>query len=328
MNINEFIRERKDEWQSLERIAAKLRPGQPARLTREELWQLGKLYTGAISDLTLLKSSVLASDPQNRVIAYLNGLVVRVHGVIYRRPSSNWLSLVQFLVRGFPEAVRRNFLYVAVSAGLFSLFGIIGFVLGLGERGFIELLVPDEIIGTVEKGQVWFKGLYTIAPHASGWLMTHNISVTMLMVAAGITFGLGTAYLLALNGLLIGAVAALCFKHGMSLELWSFVLPHGSFEISALVIAGAAGLILGHALIDPGPYRRAEFLSFRARETARLALGCVPLLVVAGIIEAFFSPSPAGPWLKLTVAAISFFGLVLFLGFSGLKRKESRSTLR
>jgi uncharacterized membrane protein SpoIIM required for sporulation len=158
--------------------------------------------------------------------------------------------------------------------------------------------------------------------------MTHNISVTMLMVAAGITFGLGTAYLLALNGLLIGAVAALCFKHGMSLELWSFVLPHGSFEISALVIAGAAGLILGHALIDPGPYRRAEFLSFRARETVRLALGCVPLLVVAGIIEAFFSPSPAGPWLKLTVAAISFFGLVLFLGFSGLKRKESRSTLR
>jgi len=323
VNINEFIRERKGEWETLERITNKLKPGAPAHLTRDELWQLGRLYTGAVSDLALLNSSVLASDPHNEVMTYLNGLVIRVHRVIYRKRSSDWSLLGRFLTRGFPEAVRRNVLFVGVSAGVFCLFGVVGFVLGVAEVGFIELMVPDEIIGTVEKGRVWFKGLYTMAPHASGWLMTHNVSVTVLMVAAGITFGLGTAYLLALNGLLLGAVAALCFKHGMSMEFWSFVLPHGSLELSALVIAGAAGLILGHALIDPGPYRRVEFLSLRGRETARLALGCVPLLVLAGIIEAFFSPSPAPAWLKLTAAGLCFLALVFFLSVGSLKGEES-----
>jgi uncharacterized membrane protein SpoIIM required for sporulation len=291
------------------------------------LWELGRLYTGAISDLALLKSSVLASDPHNEVMAYLNGLVIRVHGAIYQRPSYDWNSLSQFLVRGFPGAVRRNFVYVVVSAALFFLFGVTGFVLGLGEPGFIELVVPDEIIGKVEKGKVWFKGLYTMAPHASGWLVTHNVSVIFLIVAAGITFGLGTAYLLALNGILLGAVAALCFKHSMSLEFWSFVLPHASLEVSALVIAGAAGLNLGHALIDPGPYRRSEFLSVRSREVVRLALGCVPLLMLAGVIEAFFSPSPAPSSVKLIAAGLTFVSLLAYLTVMSMKKEESPTAL-
>jgi uncharacterized membrane protein SpoIIM required for sporulation len=91
------------------------------------------------------------------------------------------------------------------------------------------------------------------------------------------------------------------------------VLPHGSLELTAIFIGGAAGLILGHALIDPGPYRRGEYLAIRGREAGKLAMLCVPLLVFAGITEAFISPSPLPAWTKLVIAAIFFSVLMGYL---------------
>lgn len=317
MNINEFVKERKADWEKLNKITAKLRPGARDNLSREELWELGRLYSAAISDLSLLRSSEFGRDDQNDLVRYLNSLVIRVHGLIYRKPPFKWHSVVEFIIREFPRTFRRNISYVLLSTGMFVLLGLIGFVLGLQAPGFIDILVPENIIATVEKGQVWFNSLYTIAPSASSRLMTHNISVTFFMAASGITFGIGSAYLLGLNGLLIGSVAALCFQHDLSLKFWSFVLPHGSLELTAVFIAGASGLILGHALLDPGPYRRSEILSIRGREAGLLALGCVPLLILAGIIEGFFSPSPLPASLKLVFAALMFISLMGFLLFAG-----------
>ncbi len=322
MNIDEFVRERKGEWAKLEEITAKFRAAGRPDLTRDELWELGRLYTGAVSDLSVLKSSELAVNPGDRLIGYLNGLVIRVHGKIYRKTPFRWGSLPEFFLEGFPSAFRESLVYVAVSTGLFLLLGVLGFVLGIAEPEFIELVVPDRIIATVERGDVWFKDLYTMAPQASSFLMTHNISVTFFVFASGITFGLGTVYLLALNGLLLGAVGALCYKHGLSVELWSFVLPHGSVEISAVFLAGAAGLIIGHALLDPGPYKRQEHLAVRSRVAIQLALGCVPLLVVAGIIEAFFSPAPIPELVKFVFAIALFSGLLGFLFLSGNRPRE------
>jgi uncharacterized membrane protein SpoIIM required for sporulation len=319
VNINEFVAERKGEWEQLERIAGKFRPGSAAGLNREELWELGRLYIAAVSDLSILKSTEFGLDRDNPIITYLNALVVRVHGMIYRKHAFGWSSVTEFLFHGFPDAFRRNLIYVIISTSIFVGFGLIGFLLGLKEPGFIEILVPEQMISSVESGKVWFKDVYAVAPMASSHLMTHNISVTFLVVASGITFGMGTVYLLALNGLLIGTVAAMCMKHDLSLEFWSFVLPHGSLEISAIFIAGAAALIMGHALIDPGPYRRADYLSLRSKDAAKLALGCVPLLVMAGVIEAFFSPSPLPAWSKMVFAAASFSSLLLFLLRSGTR---------
>ena len=317
MNINEFILERKEEWDQLEAISAKFRPGFAVGLSREDLWKLGRLYTGAVADLAVLRSSKLAGDQDDQVVAYLNALVIRVHGMIYRKAPFRWSSIWRFLSTGFPVTFRRTAVYTALSTGVFLFFGVVGFVLGLGEPGFIELLVPQRIISQVEQGQVWFKGLYTVAPQASTLIMTNNISVTFLTFAAGITFGLGTLYLLALNGLLLGTVAVLCFKYGLSEEFWSFVLPHGSLELTAIFIAGGAGLILGNALVDPGPYRRSEKLSVASKRAVKLALGCVPVLLLAGLIEAFFSPSPLPSWLKFLFAAVSFTSLMVYFVVSG-----------
>jgi uncharacterized membrane protein SpoIIM required for sporulation len=317
VNINQFIAERKDEWEKLEAIARNFKPGKTGRLSREDLWELGKLYTAAVSDLSLLKSSELARDPRNEVIAYLNTLVIRVHGMIYRKPSFRWASITDFLLTEFPEAVRTTWIFTALSCAIFVSFSVAGFVLALTEPQFVELVVPEHVISTVEKGGVWFRDLHTVAPLASSELMTHNVSVTFLIIASGITFGIGTVYLLALNGLLIGTVAALCFNHNLSQEFWSFVLPHGSLELSAIVIAGSAGLIIVHALVDPGPYKRLEILSVRGKLAGRLTLGCVPLLAVAGLVEAFLSPSALPAWLKIAFGAVMFVSLWAFLLTSG-----------
>ncbi len=322
MNINEFVNERKEEWEKLERISAKVLRRTGKGLTSNELWELGTLYTAAISDLSTLKSSSVAADLNPDILNYLTGLVIRVHGAIYKKPPIQKRRFLEFFTAGFPRAVRKSLGYVLLSAGLFTFFGVMGFILGLGEPGFIELVVPEQIIEVVQSGKVWFKDIHTVAPLASSALMTHNISVVFLAIAAGITFGAGTAYLMALNGLLLGAVASLCYTHGLSVEFWSFVLPHGSLELSAVIIAGAAGLLLGHALIDPGQYRRADYLAVRGREVGKLALGCVPLLICAGFIEAFFSPSPLPVWLKFLFAGISFMSLVTYLSVVGRSRAE------
>lgn len=326
MNINEFINERKGDWQKLEALAAKIRPGTAAGLTREELWDLGKLYSAAASDLSVLKSSELGEDPSNEIIAYLNAQVVRVHGIIYRKPKFTWAAFGRFLREGFPGTFRDAKVYVGIAASVFVLFFLIGLVLGLRNPAFVDLLVPENISATVERGNVWFNHLYSVAPMASSQLMTHNVSVTFLIFAAGITFGIGTIYLLALNGLLLGTIGALCMKHKLGLEFWSFVLPHGSFELTAIFIAGGAGLIVGHALVDPGPYRRMEILSVRSRDAVKLVLGCIPLLVVAGITEAFFSPSPVSPVLKIALSAAMFLGLLGFLFLSGTTLFSQRQT--
>ena len=318
MNINEFIDQRKDDWKRLEAIANRFKPGVTPRLSHEELWELGRLYTGAISDLSLLKSSEFIAGQGNELAEYLNNLVIRVHTTIYRKHRRfQTRQVADYLLYGFPRAFRAALTYNLLSTAVFVFFGIVGFVLGMTEPGFIDLVVPGHIIDKVERGQVWFKHLYSIAPLATSALITNNISVTFLIVASGITFGVGTFYLLSLNGLLIGTVAAVCHQHGLSVEFWSFVLPHGSLELSAIFIGGGAGFVIGHALLDPGQYKRTDYLSMRGPLVVGLATGTVPLLIMAGIIEAFFSPSPLPVWIKFVFAGMLFSALVVHLMLSG-----------
>jgi uncharacterized membrane protein SpoIIM required for sporulation len=305
MNIDEFIEERKIDWQRLDEIVSKAGTrGRRRRPAKADLWEFGGLYLSAVSDLAVLRSSGVWEGPHEVAISYLNNLVASAHGLVHTRPGFRWSFLKDFLFRDFPAALRAGRYFIAAAAGLFFTFVAVGYVIGLSAPGFIYAMVPDRIISEVEQGRTWFKGLYALAPSASTQLMTHNVSVTFLMFAAGITFGIGTVYLTALNGLLLGAVAALCSLHDLDAAFWSFVLPHATLEITALLVAAGAGLVLGHALLDPGPFRRIDFVPIRARIAGGMILGCVPLLVGAGFIEAYFSPSPLPETMKFTVAGL------------------------
>jgi uncharacterized membrane protein SpoIIM required for sporulation len=170
------------------------------------------------------------------------------------------------------------------------------------------------MIETIDRGQMWTESIVTVKPQASSAIMTNNLSVAFVTFAAGITAGIGTLYYLILNGFLLGVVAAACAARGMSLSLWSFVAPHGVFELPAIFIAGGAGLRLAQGLLFPGVLPRRDAIRTAGADAVRLVLGVVPVLVMAGVIEAFVSPTnlPAGLKFGLAGALLVLLAAYLF----------------
>jgi len=154
-------------------------------------------------------------------------------------------------------------------------------------------------------------------PIFSSQIITNNVQVTFLAFAGGILAGLGTAWILLFNGVLLGGVAGIFQVHGASLHLWAFVLPHGVIELTAICIAGGAGLWLGSALVVPGRRTRGDALVERGREAISLLGGTVILLLVAGLIEGFISPSVLPDQVKLAVGLLTAVVLFPFLLLGG-----------
>jgi uncharacterized membrane protein SpoIIM required for sporulation len=141
--------------------------------------------------------------------------------------------------------------------------------------------------------------------------------------AGGITAGLFTLFELFNNGLMLGAIAVVCHQHHMALSLWSFVAAHGALEIPSIMLAGAAGLRLGAGILFPGMLRRRDALALAGKEAVQLLSGTIPLLIVAGTLEAFLSPTHVPIAVKFSVGAALFTGLILWLGEGGRKTVTS-----
>ncbi|MDZ4875655.1 MAG: hypothetical protein CLLPBCKN_005075 [Chroococcidiopsis cubana SAG 39.79] len=150
-----------------------------------------------------------------------------------------------------------------------------------------------------------------VEPLASTNIMTNNISVSFAAVSGGITAGLYTTFLLVYNGLSIGAVATLVGQNNLAYPFWAFVFPHGALELPAIFFAGGAGFLIARAIVFPGKYKRGDAIKFYGTQAAQLVLGIVPMLVIAGIIEGFFSPSPIVPSPLKYLAGIGLFALLV-----------------
>ncbi len=155
--------------------------------------------------------------------------------------------------------------------------------------------------------------------------MTNNITVCFLTFAGGILAGLGTLYMLFNNGLQIATVLTCCAQHHMALSLVSFMTAHGALELPSIMFAGAAGLRLGAGILFPGMLRRRAALALAGVEAVQLIAGTIPLLIIAGTLEAFLSPTHAPIALKFSVGAVLFTGLLLWLGEGGRKTAARRS---
>ena len=150
------------------------------------------------------------------------------------------------------------------------------------------------MVETIDRRQMWTHSIVAVKPVASSQIMTNNMSVALMTFAAGVTAGAGTLYLLLFNGLMLGVIGMACALSGMSLPLWSFVAPHGVLELPAIVIAGGAGLRLAQGLLFPGLHHRRGSIARAGADGVKLVLGCMPILVIAGLIEAFVSPTDLG----------------------------------
>jgi uncharacterized membrane protein SpoIIM required for sporulation len=208
---------------------------------------------------------------------------------------------------------QRHIGYVTASLLISLACGLLGVVLTSTRPEFMRHYVGPAMIATMERHEMWTQSIVSVAPMETSHIMTNNLSVSFAMFAGGISFGLLTLYSLYVNGMMLGVIGAACHHYGMSLALWSFVAAHGSLELPSIIIAGAAGLRLGHAMLFPGGYRWKDSVAKGGIEATRLVSGIIPLLVVAGCLEGFFSPSQAPVWLKFTVGGLLFTLLLLWL---------------
>jgi uncharacterized membrane protein SpoIIM required for sporulation len=147
--------------------------------------------------------------------------------------------------------------------------------------------------------------------------MSNNIRVAVLAFAGGVAFGIFTVYVLVFNGLVLGGVLGLAAHYGMSESLITFVIAHGVIELSIIFIAGGAGLSLAWALLSPGLYTRRDALALEARRIVPLAVIAIPVLVIAGMIEGFISPSDTPFWFHASIGVVSGLCLYGYLIFSG-----------
>jgi uncharacterized membrane protein SpoIIM required for sporulation len=306
---NQWIAKRRPHWDRLAALLAQSDAGGLGQLSRAELQETALLYRQVAADL-----SVLRQDETGRTYAlYVNQLLARAHHIIYSGRKTNLLTLFRFLRDEYPAIFQRQIAYVAASLGVSAAWGVLGAVLTNARPEFMRHFVGPEMIATMERHEMWTHSIVGIAPMATSAIMTNNLSVSFVTFAGGIVFGLGTFLALLENGMMLGVIAAACHQYGMSVALWSFVAGHGSLELPSIIIAGGAGFRLGHAMLFPGALRWKDSVAQGGIEATRLVSGIIPLLVIAGCLEGFFSPSQAPVWLKFTVGGGLFSLLLLWL---------------
>jgi uncharacterized membrane protein SpoIIM required for sporulation len=309
---SQWIEKRKAHWTRLEALLALGQRG-VSRLAHNELRELALLYRQTAADLSTAREH--RADAQ--LARHLNQLLGRAHNLIYSGQPPRPRGLVGFYTRTFPQTFRATWRYSFAATALFVLGAIVGSGVSLVDPGFQRFILGGPMMDTIERREMWTHGILTIKPLASSAILTNNLSVSFAAFAMGVTAGLGTAWMMVLNGLLIGVVGTACFRAGLSLSLWSFVAPHGSLELPAIFIAGGAGLLLGHGLFDPGLLPRREALAESGGRAIRLLLGVIPLLIIAGAIEGFISPVAIPPAPKFVIGAAMLVLLVLYLTLAG-----------
>lgn len=273
------------------------------------------MYRQTAADL-----SVVREDAGQAALArHLNGLLGRSHNLVYAGAArSRPRDAVDFLVNGFPLAFWRTLPYTLAATALFAAGALVGLLLSAADPGFERFILSGEMMDTIERREMWTHGILAMKPLASSAIMTNNIAVALAACATGMLAGLGPVYMMLFNGLMIAVVGSACFRTGMSVALWSFVAPHGVLELPAIFIAGGAGLLLGRGILFPGVLPRRESVAEAGADAIRLLMGVVPLLVVAGIIEGFVSPTAMAPAAKFTAAAAL---LVLFVFYLARVRR-------
>jgi len=314
-----FIYQRKNAWQRLEELLKLLDHGSMRRLNREEVRELGRIYRRTASDLAIARAE--SRDP--RLVNYLNSLVIRAHGRIYRANAQGWKKILYYFTHELPQTFRRTWRYTFVSFFVFFAFATFSFVVTKYDPEFSELVGVEAQFREVqiETKTRWWESLNQGNQQGASRIMTNNILVTIYTFAFGATFGVGTLFYLAYNGASIASVVALTYRAGFGNDLVTFMAAHGVIELTCIFIAGGAGLLVGTAMIMPGNRTRADALKIRGMEAVRLMLGVALLLVVAGIIEGFVSPAPINPRIKYSVAAMTGIALYSYLLFMGRQQE-------
>lgn len=316
--INRFLDEKKDNWQRLEDLLGMLKGNSLRGLTRVEVREFGELYRRAAADLAIARAET--RDP--KLINYLNSLVIRAHGKVYRAESNGVNVAWQFFARDLPITFRANWRYIFVAMAAFFGFFVFGFVATWIDTDFMHFVMLSGISEEIKAGNQWWLSLNEANQVGASSILTNNILVTFRVFAMGAFLGIGAFYDLAFEGSRFGSIFAACYKLNPPFgnELASFVVGHGVIELSCIMFCAAAGMMIGYAIIDPGDLTRGQALKKKGAEAVRIVVGCAVLLVIAGIIEGFISPSGLPAPIKFAVGIGS--GIAMYAYFFLVGRNE------
>jgi uncharacterized membrane protein SpoIIM required for sporulation len=318
--MSRFIDERKNNWQKLEGLLEILETSPLRGLPRAQVRELGELYRRAASDLAIARAE--SRDP--KLVNYLNSLVIRAHGRIYRADAKGANLIWQFFARDLPRAFRRTWRYTALAFAVFTIFGIASFLLCYYDLHFADELGLGSLRYAAQTDVRWWERLNDANQIGASEILTNNILVAIRAFALGAFFGIGTLYVLIYNGLQIGGVLGVCYAMNPAFgnALVTFMVGHGVIELSCIFIAGGAGMLIGYSMINPGDLTRADALKKSGMEAARLAIGCACLLFVAGIIEGFVSPSHLPAWVKFGTGILTGVAMYSYLFLVGRDKER------
>ncbi|MBN1209203.1 MAG: stage II sporulation protein M [Myxococcaceae bacterium] len=329
MDVAEFIETRRPRWEKLESLLDKAEVSGLRGLSLEEARSLGKMYRAVSSDLLWVRARSGSAD----VSAYLNDLVGRAYALTYPGKRPRLADVWGFVSRGFPALLRRESRMYIASLLMFLAgtgFGYLGMVM---DPNAAHYLVPEEHLklDPVARAEQEAKGEGMTADeqaHFSAFLFTHNIQVAFLAFALGVTVGIGTALMLFVNGLFLGALAQIYTAKGMAGWFWAWILPHGIPEITAICIAGAAGLVIARGLAAPKGLPRGVALRQEAVTAVKLLFGTLALFVLAGFIEGTVSqihPPKLSVAFKVSFALAVGVGVYAYLGSDFLRAKREEA---
>jgi len=314
--VERLVARKSTRWNEFQQLAERVARSGLDSLSAPELPDFAARYREVAADLA--RARTYGADPLVR--ARLERLVAAGHNALYREERRTWRRILRFIARECPAAIIASRRYVALGFTCFMLPALAGFFLLREHPALAPELLPDVMIERAEAGstrQSTGKGYVETAaaerPLVASTIIANNVRVAFSCFAGGIVFGIGSLVLLAFNGLELGAVSGHFANVGLLRYLWTFVVGHGVLELFSIWVAGAAGFLLGRALLAPGELPRRDALVLAGRTAMRLIGAVIVLLVVAGTIEGFVSSSEAALPQRVLVSSGSLVFLVLYL---------------
>jgi uncharacterized membrane protein SpoIIM required for sporulation len=316
-----FVARRSDTWQRLDALLKRVERHGVRALSPDEIFELGRLYRAATSDLAYAQGR----GYDRALLEYLNRCVARAHAHVYARaPESSMRRISNFYANVFPQEFRRSFPYFAICTAITIACAVVAYVLVRSQPADAYALLPKSLVSEQIRKSLHDSNFAvdpSFGPAMSALIITNNVKVSIIAFAGCITLGALTIYIIAFNGLMLGGMGALFANAGFGRDFWATIAPHGVIELTAIQIAGAAGLLIAAAFVYPGRMRRRDLIVANARRAGTLIVGVASMLIVAGTIEAFISPRRWPESGRIGVGLLTALGLILYFTGSGREKE-------